>query len=337
MLRLRTLMIGLVALGGLLLANAAIAQQRPGQRPGAQRQAAPPTFMVQNGGSSAIREFYASPPTDANWGNDRLGSDMIAPGQTYRLQLPRGFGCEQDLRAVFEDGSTIERRGTNICQERTQIFRNAETDSEVTVQNGTPRTLFQLFIRPLHEDEWGPDRLGNDTIDPGEEGAVRFSAGGTCEFDIRVVFDNDSAEERRGVNLCETHAIAIIPGWTTADEVPTEVEARRPAPDQPPAAPPARRAPPAAPSPSAPAPQAGTTTFQNLGTSPIVRLSIDPPGARAPGPDRLGDAVIGPGASLAVAGPEGLCVGDVTATFRDGSTARRAGAALCDGEEISLP
>ncbi len=323
--------LAIVLLAGLLPEGGAMAQQRPPQRPGAgqqQQQQAGPAFTLRNEGSRTLREFYASPPSDSGWGDDRLGSDMIAPGQTFRLQLPRGAGCVQDLRAVYDDDSSVERRGVNICQERTQAFRNAEPDAEVTVVNGHARTLFQLYFRPQQGgDDWGPDRLGNGTVDPGARETIRFTSGGTCQFDVRIVFDNDSAEERKGVNLCETHVLAFAPGWTTAEQMPSDATPPPTTPGRPQARP--------APSPSAP--QAGATTFRNQGSVPIVRLAIDPPGAQAPGPDRLGDQVIGPGGSLVVQSPQGLCTADVTATFRDGATARRERAALCEAAEISLP
>jgi len=331
------LLLGGVALlaATLVAASLAEAQQppRPGQRPGQQQQQqAGPSFTLRNEGSRTIREFYASSPQENDWGPDRLGADMVAAGQTFRVQLPRGAGCLQDLRAVYDDDSSVERRNVDICRERTQAFRNAEPDTEVTVVNGHPRTLFQLYFRPARSgDDWGPDRLGSGTVDAGERETIRFSAQGQCVFDIRVVFDNESAEERKGVNLCETPLVVFRPGWTTDDQVPTD-----PGGGPPPQGPSARPGPdPARPAPSGPA--GGGTVFRNQGSVPIVRLSIDAAGAQAPGPDRLGDAVIGPGSSLAVEPPQGLCVGDVVATFRDGQTARRERVALCEGAEVSLP
>ena len=40
---------------------------------------------------------------------------------------------------------------------------------------------------------------------------------GTCTADLRVVFDNRAAEERRGLDLCATPMLVIHPGWTTED------------------------------------------------------------------------------------------------------------------------
>lgn len=333
-----------VLLGAITVLAGGIAEaQRPGQRPSQQQQQAGPSFVLRNDGSRAIREFYASSPQDNQWGPDRLGAEVVGPGQSFRLQLPRGAGCVQDLRAVFDDDSSAEQRNVDICRERTQAFRNAEPDTEVTVVNLGQRTLFQLFLRPGNAgDDWGPDRLGSGTVDPGDRETIRFSAQGQCQFDIRIVFDNESAEERKGVNLCEAQQLVFRPGWTTEDQMPTDTGASgaaRPSAPQAQPAPSARPAPgpaPGRPAPSGPA-SGGGTVFRNQGSAPIVRLSIDPPGAGAPGPDRLGDGVIGPGSSLSVAPPQGLCVGDVLATFRDGKTARRERVDLCDGAEVSLP
>jgi hypothetical protein len=318
----------------MLVSAAAMAQQaprpQPGQRPSAQPQQAGPSFTLRNEGSRTLREFYASSTTENDWGPDRLGADLVAPGQTFRIQLPRGASCQQDLRAVYDDDSSVERRGVDICRERTQAFRNAEPDTEVTVVNGHPRTLFQLYLRAGGRDDWGPDRLGSGTVDAGARETIRFSAAGTCVFDIRIVFDNDAAEERKGVNLCEQQVVVFSPGWTTADQVPSD-----------PGAPPSARPGPARPGPGGPpaAAQAagGGTIIRNQGAVPIVRLSVDAPGAQAPGPDRLGDAVIGPGGSFALEPPQGLCVGDLLATFRDGTLARRERVSLCEGAEVSLP
>jgi hypothetical protein len=332
----------LIAAAVFLLGAAAVApalaQQapRPPSRPQAQAQAGP-SFTLRNEGSRSLREFYASPPSESGWGSDRLGTDMVAPGASFRIQLPRGSSCVQDLKAVFDDNTEVERRNTDICRERTQAFANPQADTEFVVLNRSPRTIFQLYARPEgSSDDWGPDRLGADTISPDDRETIAFSASGQCSFDLRVVFDNDSAEERRAVDICATPVVVIVPGWTTSETMPDET-AQAPTPGQ---------AVPTRPTPSRPAPDdapgrpqaaAGATTFRNQGASPLVRLSIDPPGAAAPGPDRLGDGVIAPGDSLAVSPPEGVCSADITAVFRDGTRLRREAVPVCNGAEVTLP
>jgi hypothetical protein len=321
----------LIMAAALLLAAPALAQQapRPAQpRPQAQPQQGP-TFTLRNEGSRVLREFYASSPNQSGWGDDRLGADMVQPGATFRVQLPRGAGCTQDLKAVYDDNSEVERRGVDICRERTQAFANPQADTEFVLLNRSPRTIFQLFMRPPGTgDDWGPDRLGSGTVDTDARETISFSSGGAgCAFDMRVVFDNDSAEERKAVDVCATPVVAIIPGWTTSESVPGEdAQAQPSSPGGPPGAATQR-----------PAPGPAMASFRNQGNAPLVRLSIDPPGSANPGPDRLGNGVIAPGASLEVQPPDGLCTADVTAVFRDGNRVRRQAVALCDGAEVTLP
>lgn len=121
---------------------------------------------------------------------------------------------------------------------------------------------------------------------------------GSCRFTLRVTYTDGSREERAGLDLCRSGEITIEPGWLEAVA-------------------------------------AGAVRFVNAGSSPIVALHADRPGA-ALGPDRLGDRVLGVGQSLPFAPPQEGCTYDVTARFRDGRTVRLAGADLCAGGEIRL-
>lgn len=77
--------------------------------------AANPSFNLVNNGNRAVRQVFASPSTDQNWGPDRLGADMVPPGQVYPVRLPAGE-CIYDLRIVYADGQSQERRRINLCE-----------------------------------------------------------------------------------------------------------------------------------------------------------------------------------------------------------------------------
>jgi hypothetical protein len=38
---------------------------------------------------------------------------------------------------------------------------------------------------------------------------------GDCQADLRIVFDNNAAEELRGFDMCRNAAITLRPGWVT--------------------------------------------------------------------------------------------------------------------------
>jgi hypothetical protein len=73
-----------------------------------------PSFRLANAGLRVIREVYVSAATDNGWGQDRLGRDVLQPGQRLVVSLPPGQ-CVNDVRIVFMDGQAQERRGVNTC------------------------------------------------------------------------------------------------------------------------------------------------------------------------------------------------------------------------------
>ena len=73
-----------------------------------------PSFQVSNGGSRIVRELYVSAATDRSWGVDRLGAEVLRPGQRMAIRLPSGQ-CINDIRIVFMDGEAQERRQVDTC------------------------------------------------------------------------------------------------------------------------------------------------------------------------------------------------------------------------------
>ncbi|WP_428151194.1 hypothetical protein [Brevundimonas sp.] len=59
--------------------------------------------------------LYASAGGD--WGDDLLGSGILAPGQSVVVTIDDGSGaCRYSLRAEFDNGQTLQRGGVNACQ-----------------------------------------------------------------------------------------------------------------------------------------------------------------------------------------------------------------------------
>ena len=85
----------------------------------------------------------------------------------------------------------------------------------VTVVDKTPMPIQQLFISPQDAAQWGDDLLSTAAMSVNEQRKLTFH--GPCSADIRAVFANRAAEERRGVDLCAMTTLRIAPGWTTMD------------------------------------------------------------------------------------------------------------------------
>lgn len=269
---------------------------------------------VTNTADRAMREFYASTRAPMAWGPDRLGDDLLPTGSTFTLRV-RGTACLWDLRAVYEDDAEEVKQGIDLCRQREITFDGSGAprppERRVTLVNRHGAAVQEVYISGSAEEDWGPDRLGEDVLPRGQ----RLEVGARlrdCEADLRIVFeDRRGAEERAAINLCETPVIVLRPGWTLADRL-DEGEA----PDN--------------------GPRPGSVRLRNGGDTPIAELYAYPAG-RERGPDRLGRTVLGVGETLDFAPPDGVgCLAELDVVFRDGREIILTGLDLCAGEELVL-
>lgn len=70
-------------------------------------------------------------------------------------------------------------------------------------------TIRELYVSLSSQSSWGGDRLGSNVLPPGSSVQVPMPQGGGCNVDIRVVYNNGAASERRGLETCSRTDI----GW----------------------------------------------------------------------------------------------------------------------------
>jgi hypothetical protein len=187
-----------------------------------------PSFNLVNRSGRLIFEVYASLATDQDWGRDRLGDKALPNGRSFTLRLPQG-PCMWDLRVVYEraGGPSEDKRNINLCAVTEVVFEGRQmgqapapqqrpqpappqrgTQSGTTgnpsfnLVNQSRVTVMEAYVSLSTEQEWGPDRLGNDTVPPGRNFAIRLPEG-PCLYDVRFVYEDGQADERRNVNLCD--------------------------------------------------------------------------------------------------------------------------------------
>lgn len=61
-------------------------------------------FTLVNKTGYTIREIYISPANKNNWGNDRMGRNVLDHNKSRLFRFSDKAHCEQDLKVVFEDG-----------------------------------------------------------------------------------------------------------------------------------------------------------------------------------------------------------------------------------------
>ncbi len=293
---------------------------------------------VTNRARVTVRELYARATNlegrglenrgQEGWGADRLGNATLEPRADFALRI-RSRDCRFDLRAVYENDREELQPGLDLC--RTEQVDLAGPGPAVPGElrrlllvNGYGRTIAQVFLIAPDPDDWGEDQLGDATLAPGARQEVSVTS--ACQVDLRIVFDSDAAEERRGIDLCANSLVVLRPGWTVAerlDSIEPVVAAA------------------AAPATTPGAVVLGGVRLRNRSALPVVELYVTRPGG-PPGRDRLGSAVIPAGGVLDFSPPAELgqgadrCRADLMAVFRDGRTLRLPGFDLCSGDEVPL-
>lgn len=92
--------------------------------PPRQVEAPNPSFTFVNRSGETIREIYVSLTTERNWGRDRLGPrQILPPGASMPIALPRTGGCAVDMRVVYMDGRVLEQRNVETCSIRDYAWR----------------------------------------------------------------------------------------------------------------------------------------------------------------------------------------------------------------------
>ncbi len=71
------------------------------------------TFSLENRSGVQVNEAYFSPVSQQDWGQDRLGQNVLPAGRAMRFQPSPGGAY--DFRIVFANGQAIERRNVDLC------------------------------------------------------------------------------------------------------------------------------------------------------------------------------------------------------------------------------
>jgi hypothetical protein len=287
---------------------------------------------ILNRSGHAVSQVYVSPSSAQQWGDDRLGKDALPPGKSTHVRIGRARDCEYDVQVIYDNVTREESRDVNLCRVHQVTFDGSsavaieagagENGHPLTLTNHAGRPIQQVFLSQTDSDQWGDDRLGDDSLSVGDSKTITYPDG--CKADLRIVYDNRSAEERRGVDLCATPRLSIEPGWTTADTPPSGAGTQAPTT--------------AAAAPLSAAPPAGAeVSVVNRSGHDIAEFYLAPEGGDR-GPDRLGANLLKDGAAATMRlDPSAPCKFTAHVVFSGHEQDRDvAGLDLCANPRIEL-
>ncbi len=157
-------------------------------------------------------------PTDEPWGEDRLGGEILAPGESVTFEVEPG---EYDISITDEDFDTYTRwaveigpagyewgitlddldMGMDMELDEPFVAETGEGTAPVTIVNGLdPWIIDYVWVDPS-DAPWGEDRLDDDFLFP-EDMIVVWVDPGT--YDIRVEDEDGDTYTLWGVDVDET-------------------------------------------------------------------------------------------------------------------------------------
>lgn len=170
-------------------------------------------------------------------------------------------------------------------------------DPSFRVVNNTTKPINEVYASPASERAWGHDRLGADVVPPGGRQIIRLPPGGTCNWDVRIVYQGGGAEERRGIDTCRLTDLVLGGGGAAPRNA-----------------------------------QQGNPSFNlvNQGGRVIEQVYASPASAQSWGPDRLGEGTtVAPGQNAAVRLPQGECSYDIRVVWQGGQAQERRAVNTC--------
>jgi len=172
----------------------------------------PREVEVTNDTDLDLRELYVWSGSGRDRGRDRLGTLMLAPGESLHLHLRGTRDCVFDLRAVFGDDSEETRSRVDLCRDPRLAFGDPTLPvREVPVLNRARRAIRELYAMPrgaAQSGHWGQDRLGTAMLESHERFRLRVR-GRDCTFDLRAVYENSREEVQRNVDLCLVQGVVF--------------------------------------------------------------------------------------------------------------------------------
>lgn len=206
----------------MLAAGPLAAQPKPAAPPpGAQNS----SFNLVNRASQPIRELFVTSAGNAGWGQNRLDGKngaavSIPPGASYAVRRRLDTNCIFDIRVVYADGKPEERKGVNTCAvEEVAVGAVASNlplaatgkpadDPSFRLFNRSARNIVEFRAAPAGGSEAGENRLATP-LPPDKGQMIGFKRDGQCIFDLRVVFADGKAMEKKRANLCKTTELPV--------------------------------------------------------------------------------------------------------------------------------
>jgi hypothetical protein len=86
----------------------------------------------------------------------------------------------------------------------------AQSRLDFTLVNRTGYQINEVYAGPVSSSSWGRDIMGQEVLPNGRSLNIRFNrSASTCNWDLKVVYDDGDETEWRNVNLCSISRVTL--------------------------------------------------------------------------------------------------------------------------------
>lgn len=197
-------------------------------------------LVLVNGHAADIREVYIAPPSDGNWGQERLGENFL-PRQGRRDVTLWMRGCQADVRIVFDNRRGAEERmALDLCKQKTLLLQPGWTVAatapeapsvslgrvagRLLIRNAAAFPVVELYIYQTATDAEaqpqnaarvpgvalpGPARLAGRSIGPGEERLLALPEGMGCRAGLTIILGDGAETQIPDIDFCAGEILVV--------------------------------------------------------------------------------------------------------------------------------
>ncbi|TNE29836.1 MAG: hypothetical protein EP346_05165 [Bacteroidetes bacterium] len=174
------------------------------------------TFTIHNDSDYSIYYLYLSNSDSQDWGEDRLGDDVLESGGSYSTLV---YPSNYDIKMIDEDDDVCVTNNVNIRNDIDWRFgneelldcqgynssSNASTSGtreagavKFTIRNNSDWTIYHVYMSAPEED-WGSDQLGSDVITSNGGTFSLYLQPGT--YDLKLEDEDGDVCTSFGINI----------------------------------------------------------------------------------------------------------------------------------------
>ena len=178
------------------------------------------TITIENTLSEPVYYLYMSPLSDSDWGEDRLGDDILESGDSIEIEVEFDSGSSL-FKLLAEDESEQTYRIDSLDLTSASEIQITEEDflpfggrhpveKTLSFTNNTSEDIYYLYVSSNTSMYWGEDILGDEILEINQTYTATLPIDSDYpQHDVLAEGESGTSYERMELNLLEQTAISF--------------------------------------------------------------------------------------------------------------------------------